>query len=145
MIDSSLEKALNENDYVITPIKGTSMSPLLKEGRDKVVIKKITRKIKKGDVLLYVRPDGTYVLHRVHSLNDNFLVMCGDNQTILERNVKYSAVLGVLDGIYRNKRYINVNKNLSYKLYKFFWGGNRGFRQFIKSLKKFVKKILGRS
>ena len=34
MIDSSLEHALLKNGYIITPIKGTSMTPLLKEGSD---------------------------------------------------------------------------------------------------------------
>ena len=142
MIDSSLETTLLQKGYVITPIKGASMLPLLKEGRDQVVIKQIKNPIRKGDVLLYVRPDGTHVLHRVYKATKNFLVMCGDNQTILEYNVRFDAVLGVLDGIYSGRRYINVNKSLKYKLYKTFWGGNRNFRAFINNLKKLVKKII---
>ena len=142
MIDTSLETLLQKDGYIITPIKGMSMHPFLKEGRDKVVIKKIENKIKKGDVLLYLRPNGTYVLHRVYALNQKFLEMCGDNQTIIERGVKYSAVLGVLTGVYRNDKYVYLKKSCRYKFYKIFWGNNRSFRLFIYKLKQFAKKIL---
>ncbi len=142
MIDNLLENQLEKDGYIITPIKGASMRPLLKEGRDRVVIKKVKNIIRKGDVILYVRPNGTYVLHRVLGVNAKFLELCGDNQTIVERGVKHSAVLGVLDGVYRNNKYINLNKSLRYKFYKLFWGNNRSFRLFTIKLKKLAKKIL---
>ncbi|MBO5851273.1 MAG: S24/S26 family peptidase [Clostridia bacterium] len=142
MIDNRLETNLEKDGYIVTPIKGASMHPFLNEGRDNVVIKKVENKISKGDVILYVRPNGTYVLHRVYNVTPKFLETCGDNQTIVERGVKYSAVLGVLDGVYRNNKYINLKKSLRYKFYKIFWGNNRSFRIFVIKLKKLAKKIL---
>lgn len=144
MIDSSLEHALLKNGYIITPIKGTSMTPLLKENSDRVVIKTLKTKIKKGDVLLYKRPNGAYILHRVYSVTPNFLVMCGDNHLTLEYSVKYDSVLGVLTGIYKGDRFIDLNKSLKYKFYKTFYGNCRIIRAIcfkLRNAKIKIKKI----
>ncbi|MBR5439604.1 MAG: S24/S26 family peptidase [Clostridia bacterium] len=128
MIDSSLEQVLEKDGFIISPIKGTSMTPLLKENVDRVVIKKLEKTIKKGDVLLYKRPNGAYILHRVYKATPNFLVMCGDNHLTLEYNVKYEAVLGVLTGVYKQDKFIDLEKSFKYKIYKNFYGNNRFIR-----------------
>ena len=141
MIDSSLELALEKDGYIITPIKGTSMTPLLRQNEDRVVIKKLTKKIKKGDVLLYKRPNDTYILHRVYSVTPNFLVMCGDNHLALEYNVKYDAVLGILTGVYKGDKFLDLKKSLKYKLYKTFYGNSRFIRACIFKLISIKKRI----
>ena len=44
---------------------GTSMLPMLKDGRDQVVLSPLPDKLKKYDLPLYRRENGQYVLHRI--------------------------------------------------------------------------------
>lgn len=47
-------------------ISGNSMSPFLIHGRDTVYLSRLERPVRKGDVLLYQRESGAYILHRVY-------------------------------------------------------------------------------
>lgn len=46
-------------------ISGNSMSPFLIHGRDTVYLSRLERPVRRGDVLLYRRDNGAYILHRV--------------------------------------------------------------------------------
>ena len=61
----SYEEALEKAPFLIVSTVGTSMLPLIKEGVNTVKITKINAKLKRGDVLLFKRDDGSYVLHRL--------------------------------------------------------------------------------
>ena len=45
-------------------ISGNSMSPFLVHGRDTVYLTKVNRPLRKGDIVLYQRKGGAYILHR---------------------------------------------------------------------------------
>ncbi len=63
------------------PVKGFSMVPFLHEG-DTVYINRLSKDPRRGDILLYRRPDGTYVLHRVKKCTKSgVLLLLGDGQT----------------------------------------------------------------
>ena len=66
---------------------GTSMRPLLRQGRDSVSLRRVDSPICKGDILFYRRPDGSYVLHRVTAVTSQGLTMMGDNQLKPETGV----------------------------------------------------------
>ncbi len=129
-MNNSLEKALNEIGFVCLEFKGTSMLPLFVEGRDKVCIYKYdeNQRVKRGDVILYKRQDGTYVLHRVMRLKTSGYVLCGDNHCTLEYGVKESQILGVAKGYYKYEDYIDFDKSKKYKFYKNTYGKCRLFR-----------------
>ena len=59
----NIETALETLGEYVAPIVGVSMLPILKEGRDTVVIKPKTERLKPLDVALYKRGDD-FVLHR---------------------------------------------------------------------------------
>lgn len=66
------------------PVVGGSMVPFLIHG-DTVYLDLPQGPIKVGDILLYTRASGMYVLHRVYRVNqDGSLIMVGDAQTELE-------------------------------------------------------------
>jgi len=66
------------------PVAGTSMTPFLNPG-DTVYLDLMTRQPQRGDILLFTRPQGDYVLHRVAKvLPDGSLQMIGDGQGVLE-------------------------------------------------------------
>lgn len=140
----SIEEGLQNKGYVVYGIKGVSMNPLLVSGRDKVLIKKVNKPLKKGDIALYKRNNGKYILHRIIKAKNGDLVLCGDNQFILEKGIKESQILGVCSGYFKKDKYIDFDKSFKYKLYKTFYGNNlfirKIFKFFIRVKNLFIKK-----
>lgn len=66
---------------VPVPVVGNSMRPFLRTG-DFVHVD-LPGKLRKGDILLYRRSNGQYVLHRVMKIGKEHIWMLGDSQ--LER------------------------------------------------------------
>ena len=60
-------------------VKGVSMMPMLISNRDRVWLKADCSQLKAGDVILYRRDNGHYVLHRIIK-KGNPMICCGDNQ-----------------------------------------------------------------
>ena len=89
--------------------RGVSMRPLLRAGRDSVLLEMPTR-IGRGDILLYRRKSGAFVLHRVMRVcEDGTLDMCGDGQTHIEHGISRENVLARAAGVYRDDHYISVD------------------------------------
>jgi hypothetical protein len=77
-------------------VAGSSMSPFLHHG-DTVYLNPVTQPPKQGDVVLYTRPTGQYVLHRIVKVNaDGSFIMLGDVQTDREWIKGPDAVHGVV-------------------------------------------------
>ena len=116
-----IERCLQEMGFAIVPVNGTSMWPLLKEGKRVEVVAKKKRMLHKGDVVLYRRPDGTLVLHRIVKISgkDSYLV-CGDHQWKVKEQIQEKQILAIARGFYRNGRYIDESTRW-YRLYKRCW------------------------
>ena len=141
MVDNALEYLLNSVGFICTEIKGTSMNPLLFEGVNKVVIERPLNRLKKGDVALYKRDSGEYVLHRVMKVLNDSYVFCGDNHFVLEYGITDAHVLGVMKGYYKGEKYVNIEKSFKYKLYKLFWCNSLSFRKFLNYFRSGFNKI----
>ena len=81
-------------------ITGGSMTPFLVGGRDTVYLSRLTRPARRGDMLLYRRRNGTYVLHRVYRAEET-LTMVGDAQTELEPGICPSQVMAIVTRVER--------------------------------------------
>ena len=69
---------------VPVPVAGVSMRPFLRNG-DVVYLDLPPKKLRKGDILLFTRPNGQYVLHRLHKKQkDGTFLMLGDSQLVPE-------------------------------------------------------------
>ena len=69
---------------VAVPVRGSSMVPFLHNG-DTVYLNVPTRPLKKGDIVLYTRPEGRYILHRICGIRpDGSFLIAGDAQQELE-------------------------------------------------------------
>lgn len=99
---------------------GTSMLPLLRQGVDSVVLRAVDSPLREGDILFYQRADGSYVLHRLHSINPQGLVLWGDNQTRLERGVSETQVIGRVCRIYRDEHEVSCDDR-RYRCYVRLW------------------------
>ena len=82
-------------------ISGNSMSPFLIHHRDTVYLSALTRPPRRGDIVLYQRRDGQYVLHRVYSLQGDTCTMLGDAQTQLEPGIGLHQIRAIVTGVRR--------------------------------------------
>ena len=144
-IDIITEVLESGGEFRLYP-KGTSMLPLLRQGKDSVVLIRAEDNIKKHTVAFYQRKDGSYILHRIIKRDDDgTYVMCGDNQTELETGVEPTQIIGCVSEIYRGKK--PVVKSPIYKLYVIVWcfmpyrRAERGIRHLLGNIKrKLIKK-----
>lgn len=87
------EQAVEELPLVIS---GNSMSPFLIHGRDTAYLSRLARPVRRGDVILYQRRSGAYVLHRVYAVKPEGLTMVGDAQTVLEPGIRQDQIVAVM-------------------------------------------------
>lgn len=110
-------EAFNSNLNFEFPINGTSMRPLLKKG-DSVTLKKID-KLKKGDIVLFRRLNGAFVLHRIIKIKNNQYYFVGDHQTKIEGNISSDMLIGkVISYKHKNKNKEHNLKGFRYNFYK---------------------------
>ena len=70
--------------HVAVPVAGGSMTPFL-HNEDTVYLDVPDTPLKKGDIVLYTRENGRYILHRIKKVNaDGSFIMVGDAQQDLE-------------------------------------------------------------
>lgn len=100
--------------------KGTSMLPLIRQGKDAIALIKAPEKLKKYDIPLYVRQGGNYVLHRVIGEDENGYIMCGDNQTAKEPGISHGQIQGVVTAIFRKDKRVNTD-SFGFRLYSRIW------------------------
>ena len=129
---NNIERSIKELGYAVAPITGTSMLPLLKEGRDRVELEPCSQeRLKKGDVVLYKKNDGTLVLHRIiKTENREFFTVLGDHQFKNAERVNKNQIIAVACGFFIKGRYVN-EKTRWYRLYKKIWLCNLNVRRII--------------
>lgn len=89
---------------------GTSMLPLLRQGLDSVALASPTEKRKRGEIVLYRRESGQYVLHRMVKIKkDGSLIFSGDHHKELEFGITPAQILARVVAIYREERRINCD------------------------------------
>ena len=92
---------LEETETVPLVISGSSMTPFLVHGRDTVYLSKVTAPLKRGDMILYRRDSGTYILHRIFRAEEDTYTLVGDAQTLLEPGIRADQVLAVVTAVRR--------------------------------------------
>ena len=100
LIESLLE-LLEETEPVPLVISGNSMSPFLIHGRDTVYLSKVKQPLKRGDMILYRRDSGAYVLHRICGVEDSTYLLVGDAQTEIEHGIRRDQVLAIVTAVRR--------------------------------------------
>lgn len=135
--DDTIRTVLDSGgEFRIYP-QGTSMLPLLREGRDSVVLEKPSGRLKRGDIALYRRKNGSYILHRVIRA-ENDLSMCGDDQLSVENGIKQEQIIAVVSRIYRDDKLL-PQKNILYRCYLVMW---RSF--FLRRVYFKLRRMLGK-
>ncbi len=135
-----IEETLAAGGSIKLEITGQSMLPLLREGRDSVELVKACGRLKKYDIPLYRRKDGTFVLHRVIGVRRGGYVMCGDHQCIKEYPVTDEQIIGVVSSVWRDGKQIDT-KDASYMKYTRRRVRSRVFRR-IRGLVSSARRVL---
>lgn len=116
-----ITEVLQNDGEVVFTVTGVSMLPMLRHHRDKISLAGSREGcLKKYDMVLFVRPGGKYILHRIVAVKESGYVIIGDNQYTKEYPILPSQVVGVVKGFWRNGKYISCD-NLIYCLYCRFW------------------------
>ena len=94
--------ALGRGETVTFTVKGWSMFPFLRDGKDAVRIQKADAPLRKGDVILF-RFRGRYVLHRIYGIRRKdgepcLYVTMGDGNVRGEEFAADTSVAGVMTG-----------------------------------------------
>jgi len=88
--------------------RGTSMLPLIKEGHTAVSLVKANA-VSKGDIVLYQRANGQYVLHRCVKIKGDEYLMCGDNQFVFEHGITRDMIVATIDGYYPGEEFVSIS------------------------------------
>lgn len=102
-MNKKFEDVIAEQGRLIYTNVGDSMFPIIRE-RDLLIIEAVKQPLRVGDVPLYKRDSGQYVLHRIVAIKNGKYSMKGDNRNSVERGITDRQILGVLTGIVRDGR-----------------------------------------
>lgn len=86
-------------------ISGNSMTPFLVHGRDTVHLAAVgDRALKIGEIVLYQRDDGRYILHRICGIgkgpSERYNII-GDAHTVVEKNVRRDQIFAFVKWVDR--------------------------------------------
>lgn len=141
----TIEQALKQEGVYVGPTVGISMLPMLKTGRDSIVVRPAEHRLKVLDVALYKRGDN-YVLHRVISVTETGYIIRGDN-CYSDEIVPEERILGVLCEFFRKDKHI-LCTDKRYLQYAKRRVRNYPFRRFLflvrQKIKSILRRILGR-
>ncbi len=120
-------------------VTGDSMYPMLKNCRDSVELMPIAPQQKKGDIILYRRDNGQFILHRIIAVTEDGYICCGDNQWEKEP-VRHDQLLAVVDSFTRNGKQYTLNQ-ASYRLYVAAWLGLFPVRRYLLGIRRRLGRL----
>jgi hypothetical protein len=121
-----IQEQLTRGKQVKFSPRGTSMLPMLRQGRDSVTLSPLPSKLNKYDLPLYRRDNGQFVLHRVIDAGETYTCM-GDNQFVPEPNLRHGQMIGLVTAFCRDGKEISV-RSPGYRLYCRLWHFSRPLR-----------------
>ena len=123
--------------------RGTSMLPMIKEGRDSVTLSKISSDgIKKYDLILSTRDNGEYILHRVVKAGETYTCV-GDARFVLEHGINKEQIIAEVTAFTRKGKDYTKN-SLGYKIYCRIWHFLRPLRRVYFAVLRRIKSFLKR-
>lgn len=147
---TNFEEELERKGSIVYTNVGDSMLPLLRQGRDLLVIERpsawkenagdTANRLKRLDVPLYKRDNGAYVLHRIIRVRKNDYVLCGDNRYHREYGITDRHIIGVLKAVVRDGKEISV-EDKKYRIYAHVWCDFFLLRAVVLRGKRLVQKL----
>lgn len=131
---------LSAGGTVELTVTGHSMEPMLHDRVSRVRLS-APRALKRGDLPLYRRADGSFVLHRVTAVEAESVTCCGDAQWHLERGVPCGNIVAVMEAFdRRGGRWVAADSAL-YGAYWRVWLALRPLRHLVIGGARRVKRL----
>lgn len=115
-LEPIIDEVLLSGADVTFVASGVSMQPYIKDKIDKVTITNLSSDPQKGDVVLYKRENGRFVLHRIVGVGEQGYIMRGDNQWFCEYPIKKESIKAILKSVEHNGK-VRMTNGLQSKLY----------------------------
>lgn len=120
-----MEELLPVGGSVEFTATGNSMRPMLFDKGSKVRLR-APNLLRRGDVILYRRENGEFVLHRIVKAGEE-LTVCGDAQWHPESGIRRGQVLAVMTDFTYHGRWVSCENGV-YRLYRRVWLSLRPLR-----------------
>ena len=105
-----IEETIKSGNQFSVCAFGISMLPFIRNGKDIVTLGPVKNELKANDIIFYRRPNGQFVLHRIVNVrSDNGYDLCGDNQYVIEKNVREEQIIAKLDRLEKNGKQIELS------------------------------------
>lgn len=117
-----IESVISTGGDAVLCITGNSMLPLWRDKHNNVKLTACdVNELKVGDIPLYKRENGQYVLHRIVKVNDDSFDLLGDAQCVVEKGLEKHRVIAMVKGYYTESgKYISCDSK-QHKLYFSIW------------------------
>ncbi|MGN1030935.1 MAG: S24/S26 family peptidase [Butyricicoccaceae bacterium] len=107
----AVREIVQQGEQVSVTLSGNSMSPFLIHGRDRIVIAPITEPLRRGDMAIFQRRDGKYIMHRICRIRrgkqgQEQYYFVGDAQKVIEGPIQRDQIFGVIPQVFRKGRWI---------------------------------------
>ncbi len=124
---------------------GVSMRPYIIGGEDFVTLGPVTDKLYKNDIIFYKRENGQFVLHRIVKVKqEGQIILCGDNQFTLEKDISSEQILAKLIKIEKKNKTV-FPEDFPSRLWCLFLPVRRFMLKTIFLMKVFVKRLIKKS
>lgn len=135
-----IEESIAKGNSVTFSPKGTSMLPMLRQGKDTVTLSPMPEKLKKYDLPLYRRDNGQFVLHRVVRTGETYTCI-GDNQFEQECGVRQDQLIAVVSEFHREGKKYSVS-GTAYRIYCTVWDYSRPLRHIWRRGTGWLRRLL---
>ena len=131
---ADVQRMLDEGKRVTIPVKGSSMLPFIRGGKDLVVLEKAGEVLRADDIVLFhvgPREGGRYVMHRILSIDGDAVDIQGDGVPKTHEHVRRNQVIAKVVEILRDgKRRVDPYSPGQRRLVHF-WQWMRPVRRYI--------------
>jgi phage repressor protein C with HTH and peptisase S24 domain len=134
---AEVEHLISLGQEVTITVRGTSMTPFLHNGRDRVVLVPFSeRELTRGTVVLF-RYKGRHLLHRIVRRTGEELEIQGDNVYTTEQ-ATVADVVAVVRKVIRPSGHIIHNGSVRWRVIWVFSARRRGLRKLLSHMKHSV-------
>ena len=125
-------------------VSGHSMSPFLADKRDVVHLAKIKEPLKIGDIVLYQRDNGQYILHRICKVNNDSFSIIGDAHDYIETGIRKDQIIEEVKSVERKGKTLAPG-NICWEFFSKIWIRIIPFRKNLMKLASFFYKLFRRN
>lgn len=124
---NAVSALIAEGREVTVPVRGGSMNPFLVDNRDCVLLVPAPERLRRGDIVLFRRSSGQYVLHRIVAVrrsrpggHEPVYFMRGDAQEMTEGPVARAQVRALAARVMRQGRWL-TDRDLRVLFFRHLW------------------------